>query len=177
MLPSLILFVLHVVAPLSADLDALQNQKEALRLEYEHVIQAPGTFYCIIDLNAKTIALKADANLLRTCRILGQFGHQPTHTQRRYLKVQVPPYSPEPSSIARTRLLPLDFSERLTKGPKHRTQLYFEPSAIIQSIDLPIPPNTSGIQVNNQDMKALASALVPASLAIVLPQTSGKPTK
>lgn len=149
-----------------ADTLPLQNKKQALQIEYNLVKQTPETYYILIDLKAQEAYLKADANLLRTCKIKGVFGTIPNITQKLTLQKHLFPHT---STISPKRLLPLDFVGRLTKGPKHRSRLYFMPSFILQSVDLPTPKNLSGILLENHDIKALASALVPQNNAILLP--------
>jgi hypothetical protein len=166
----LICFLFLLISPIHAETNPLQNKKEALQLELNLVQQAPATYYLIIDFTAKEVHLKADANLLRTCTILGSFGIKHTQTEELILNKLITPQTSEPSVISRRRPLPLDFSGRLTTGPKHRSRLYFAPTFLVQSADLPTSNHIPGIRLSNPDIKALASALVPSSKAILIPQ-------
>ena len=165
-----IIFLFFIFTPLvHADIAFLKNKKAALQFEYDYIKKNPGTYYLVIDLNTNEAHLKADALLLRTCQIRDQFGIKPSQTQQLTLQAHIFPHTPEPESFSRHRLLPLNFSGRLGTGPKHRSRLYLMPSFIIQSNDLTKPPHISGISLSNPDMKAMASALKPQSLIILLP--------
>lgn len=164
------LFLLFIITPpTQADIAFLKNKKAALQFEYDYIQENPATYYLVIDLNTNEAYLKADAHLIRTCQILGQFGHSPSQTQQLTLQTHVLPLTPEPKTIPRRRLLPLNFAGRLGTGPKHRSRLYFMPSFIIQSNDLPQPTHISGISLSNPDIKAIASALKLKSHTILLP--------
>lgn len=155
--------------PAKAEIATLQNQKAALQFEYDFVRQKPATYYLLIDFNDQKVYLKADANLLRTCQILGSFGELKRQTQLLIFQQHIIPYTPESATTSRQRPLPMDFSGRLTKGPKHRSRLYFTPAFIIQSSELPTLETLNGIQLSNEDVKAISSALTPESKAILLP--------
>jgi hypothetical protein len=175
---NILLFILLFIFSAHADTNTLQAKKDALFLEYDLVQGSPATYYLIINNATQEVYLKADANLLRTCKILKSFRKGHLQTKKLQLQNHVLPYTPEPRTRLRKRLLPLDFSERLTSGPKHRSRLYFSPSFLIQSSELPIPPNLSGIFLNHQDMKAIASALplqAPTILVPALTQINGMP--
>jgi len=165
----IILLLFIFISPSQADLAFLKNRKAALQFEYDFIKENPATYYLIIDLNTNEAHLKADAHLLRTCKILDQFGVAPSQTQQLTLQDHIFPNTPEPQSISRHRLLPLHFSGRLGTGPKQRSRLYFMPSFLIQSNELTKPTHLSGICLSNQDIKALASALKPLSHTIILP--------
>ncbi|MBT4141337.1 MAG: hypothetical protein HOE48_25745 [Candidatus Latescibacteria bacterium] len=166
------ILLLISVFSISADINTLRTKKEALQLEYNLVKNSPTSYYLIIDFAAKEAHLKADANLLRTCKIMDSFGNIPPRTQKLTLHNHIQPYTTEPKTVYRQRELPLDFSERLTNGPKSRSRLYFMPSFLIQSAGLPTPRDMPGIQLSKQDTKALASALPPNTITIVIPSTS-----
>ena len=152
-----------------ANLDGLIAKRDALQFEYNLVQDSPATFYLVIDLAAEELYLKADANLLRTCKIIHATEKMPQQTQIVTLQMHIEPYTPIASP---RRLLPLDFSGRLTNGPKHRSRLYFTPPLLIQSNEISASNRTPTIQLGNQDIKALASALAIANQAILIPNTT-----
>lgn len=160
----LVFFLLQTAA--YADLDKLHNKKRALEIELGLVRETPATYYLVLDLQAQIVYLKADANLIRACKVINTFGPLPPHTQALVLHTHVKPYAPIASP---NRLLPLNFSNRLTQGPKHRSRLYFTPSFLIQSADLPPHRSVAGIGLENHDIKALASALTQPNQAIFIP--------
>jgi hypothetical protein len=174
---NIILWFLISLSHTHADVAFLTNKKTALQFEYDFIKEHPATYYLVIDLSTQEAYLKADAHLLRTCKILDQFGISPTQTQQLSLQTHILPHTPEPKTISRNRPLPLNFSGRLVTGPKHRSLLYFMPSFMIQSNELPKPTHLSGICLSNQDIKAIASALKHQSSTILLPpnlQHNGK---
>lgn len=171
MIPFNLCFIICIFAHFAyADLDTLIFKRNALQLEYDLVQSSPATYYIVIDFPSQELYLKADANLLRTCKINQSAGQIPHKTQLFTLQMHIEPYTPIASA---QRLLPLDFSGRLTNGPKHRSQLYFTPPLLMQSAGLPKTTHIPTIQLSDQDIKALASALTTNNNAILIPnQTS-----
>lgn len=163
------LLLLIFIFSAHADVNTLQAQKEALQLEYNLVQNSPGTYYLIINFLTQEVYLKADANLLRTCKILNWSGKIPTRAQKLTLQNHILPGTPEPKTILRKRALPLDFFERLTKGPKNRSRLYFLPSFMIQSSNELSSAQMPSIFLSLPDTKAIASALSHNATAIVIP--------
>jgi hypothetical protein len=172
---NIIFLFMTLTTVVNAEPGPLQNKKSALQFEVDLVQQSPATFYLVIHFPVGETHLKSDANLLRTCKILGVFGTLPTQTQQLSLHTHILPQTSEPKRISRSRPLPLDFAGRLSRGPKHRSRLYFVPSFIIQSVDLPIPHKMPGVQLSNRDIKALASAIDKHTPAILLPQNPMTP--
>jgi hypothetical protein len=162
-------FIFTFLSPAYADLAFLKNRKAALQFEYDLIKEKPATYYLVIDLGTNEAHLKADAHIIRTCKILDHFGNLPTQTQMLTLQTHILPHTPAPETISRHHLLPLHFSNRLGTGPTQRSRLYFMPSFLIQPNELAQPSHISGICLSNSDIKALASALKLQSHIIIFP--------
>lgn len=152
---------------------ALKNRKRALELELQYIRDHPGGFYLLIDLSIGEIHLKADANLLRVCKIHTIAGVAPRETEYAQFLKRLDPLTSEPGNDRlrhRSRLLPLDFVGRLTEGPRRRSQLYFTPPLLLKPPDI---PHTSAalltLVLDASDIKTLGAAMQPLQAAIVIP--------
>ena len=149
----------------------LQNYREALVRELDHVKTAPDDFYLIIDLSSKQIHLKARGNVLRKCPILSLSPTEERHTQNYRFVKRIDPISIEPGNAnlrLRGRSFPFDFSGRLIEGPRHRSRLYFAPNLVIRTDGISTGA-TPHITLSPVDIKALGSALRPGNIAIFIP--------
>lgn len=149
----------------------LQNTKRALQLEIQYVREFPATYYLVIDLPAKKIYLKSNANLLRVCPILKTTGVLPDNIHQLTFQQRIDPFTPEPGNAnlrLRNRLMPLDFYGRLVEGARLRSYLYFTPSLFFQSSAIS-PTTLPAIWLDAADIKALGAALKPGHIAIFIP--------
>lgn len=149
----------------------LQNRRDALMRELDHVKTSPDDFYLVIDLPSKQMHLKSQGNVLRTCPILNWSPIEERHTQNYSFVSRIDPISLEPGNAnlrLRGRLLPLDFSARLIEGPRHRSRLYFAPNLVIRADGISTG-DMPHITLSPVDIKALGSALRPGNIAIFIP--------
>jgi hypothetical protein len=150
------------------------NRLAALEIELDLVTRSPEAYYLVIDLAQARVDLKSGARLLRSAPVLGvsQQPGAPAGTRRCTYVGLVPPVTPDPGAQGLRlggRRLPLDFSGRLTEGPRHRSRLWFCGGLVLQSVDTVCPDSAACVGLDGPDIKALGSALQPGAAAILVP--------
>ena len=151
----------------------LLSRKLALESELRYARAHPSEFYLIIDLQKLVVHFKSGGDLLKISPIPEyhlpplQDPVDPVHT----LSTKISPGTPEPGNDGlrlRGRKLPLDFMGRLVEGPRKATRLYFTPSLLLQSKMVPVDRKSRWIFLPGEDLKAMAAALSPGSVAILI---------
>jgi len=151
----------------------LLSRKRALESELQFAREYPSEFYLIIDLQELVVHLKSGGDLLKSSPIPGYYFPSLQHRINpiRTLSSKIHPGTPEPGNDGlrlRGRMLPLDFVGRLIEGPRKATRLYFTPSLLLQSEAVPVDRKVGWIMLSGVDLKAVAAALRPGSVAILI---------
>jgi len=154
----------------------LLNQLEALRLEHHIVVSESEAYYLVINLETMQADLKSEARLLRSAPVLAFSGNvrQELGTQQYRFARLIAPVTPEPGAEGLRlggRQLPMDFSGRLTEGPRRRSRLYFSDGLLLQPLDAVCPDGCLCVRLGDPDIKAFGSALQPGASAILIPRS------
>ena len=143
----------------------------ALRAELEFATEEPDRYYFVIDLEERSIWLKAGGKELMTAAILSsRVSGLPRGAVTLSYKQTCPPHSAISSQLGSRlagRRLPLDFVGRLIEGATRYDRLMFSPTLMIGSDRSPVPGESPYILVSGEDIKSLSAAVDSASIAIV----------